>query len=99
MPLEPGVIAQIAAMASHFGQRQCKSKTQEQPTQPASTQTAPPQKPRNSFFFFPGGRGGGGGQGEVAVTSACGQLSLNPVSPYRYTQSPSPLLTALCQAL
>ena len=28
-----------------------RSKTQEQPTQPASTQTAPPQKPRNSFFF------------------------------------------------
>ena len=29
-----------------------RSKTQEQPTQPASTPTAPPQKPRNSFFFF-----------------------------------------------
>ena len=29
-----------------------RSKTQEQPTQPASTQTAPPQKPRNSVFFF-----------------------------------------------
>ena len=37
-----------------------RSKTQEQPTQPASTPTAPPQKPRNSVFFFPGGRGGRG---------------------------------------
>ena len=37
-----------------------RSKTQEQPTQPASTPTAPPQKPRNSRFFFPGGRGGRG---------------------------------------
>ena len=37
-----------------------RSKTQEQPTQPASTQTASPQKPRNSFFFFFFLQGGGG---------------------------------------
>ena len=69
------------------------------------SQRAPKQHPprirgiRFFFFFFSGGRGGGGSQREVSVTPACGQLSLNPVSPYRYTQSPCPLLTALCQAL
>ena len=76
-------------------------------------QQHPPRDRRNPFSFFlfffksikkdtrnlQGVGGGEGSQRGTAVTTACGQLSLNPVSPYRYTQSPSPLLTALCQAL
>ena len=38
-----------------------RSKTQRQPTQPASTPTAPPEKPRKTvFFFFSRGAGGEG---------------------------------------
>ena len=77
-----------------------RRKTQEQPTQPASTPTAPPPETEEFVFFFsPGRRGERGWQRWGSSDTVCGQLSLNPVRPYRYTQSPSPLLTALCQAL
>ena len=66
LPLEPGVIAYIAAMASHFGQRQSKTKQPKQNTKTTNTASEHPNPLRNRgkrffFVFFPGGGGGGGG--------------------------------------
>ena len=57
MPLEPGVITHIAAMASRFGQKQCNTKQPKQTTQTTNTASEhpiPPTHPSStcSGFFF-----------------------------------------------
>ena len=58
MPLEPGIVFRIAAMASRFGQTQCnKEKSNNKNTAAASIQAPipPPQSPQMcvTIFFFP----------------------------------------------
>ena len=49
----------LATLGRDKGKPNNRSKTQRQPTQPASTPTAPPEKPRKTvFFFFNRGAGG-----------------------------------------
>ena len=90
MPLEPGVITHIAAMASRFGQKHWNTKQPEQKTQTNNqhSQRAPQQHPPMSlvfllFFFWEGGEERAPDEGPQRDNCAkCwGQLSLNPVSP------------------
>ena len=58
MPLEPGVITHIAAMASRFGHKQWNTKQPEQKTQTTNTASEhpipqpTPAAPAQVFFFF-----------------------------------------------
>ena len=61
MPLEPGIIAHVAAMASRFGQIQCnKDKTNHTTKTPQQQAPKPPSHPSKVHcrvypFFFSGG--------------------------------------------
>ena len=100
----------VRKVECHLSQELSNQTTEAKHKNNQHSQRAPQQHPpsdrRTPFSFkkktnkdtrnLQGVGGGEGSQRGTAVTPACGQLSLNPMSPYRCTQSPSPLLTALC---